>query len=96
MLFQTTVEKLNLNYSLQFKPCPLAVRYIKFLALTRLCAVQSWDIWSIEQRANQYKSSVVLYRPNTAPLAWWTKRRQVKLECTGKRIDSACYSTYKN
>ena len=61
--------------------CPQTFRHIKFLAVTLMVAVLSWDI-ELVQRADQYKDSVVLYRPYTAQLAWWTKGRQVKLEYT--------------
>ena len=40
------------EHPLQFKLSALAVRYIKFRALTRLFSVLSWDIWS---KLNLYK-----------------------------------------
>ena len=56
--------------------CPLAVRYVKFIALTRLFATLPGTFGPL----NLYKCSAVLYRPYTVQLVCWTKRRQVKLE----------------
>ena len=77
-------ESLSLNSRLN---CPLSVRYKIFLVLsTDPPVVLYWDIQCIElvQRADQYKSSVVLHRPFTAQLVWCTKGKAVQelLYCT--------------